>query len=311
MTVDKHTHELARPVPRARHPEPGRVRGHLPAAGGAARPLHGARVARLSERGRRGEMLLEHAERDRVLDLEPVAEVGEVLAAQAAAGGRPRQRGAAPLRRRRARRDARRPARGPRRLAARRADAVPRREGATPRSTAATTRCRTTSRRSRRLGARAPPAARRRARATRSAPAWSATPWTASRRSSAMRPLAVARLSGWGCCWRRATFDAASLYVPGVALIAARRRRDGVGRARGQRRRDRAPRRPAHGRRGGALPAAASRSAPAAAAAARRRAGRAAARLAGADRRPLVARGCGSTCASRAAGGGCSSPARW
>src|SRR2546423_15594130 len=31
------------------------------------------------------DMLADHAERDRVLDLEPVAEVGEVLAAQAAA----------------------------------------------------------------------------------------------------------------------------------------------------------------------------------------------------------------------------------
>ena len=30
------------PVPRARDPEPGRVRGHLPAARGAGRPLHGA-----------------------------------------------------------------------------------------------------------------------------------------------------------------------------------------------------------------------------------------------------------------------------
>ena len=38
------------PVPRARHAEPGRVRGHLSAARGAARPLHGARVARLPER---------------------------------------------------------------------------------------------------------------------------------------------------------------------------------------------------------------------------------------------------------------------
>ena len=38
-------------VHRRRHPEPGGVRGHLPAAGGAARPLHGARVARLSVGG--------------------------------------------------------------------------------------------------------------------------------------------------------------------------------------------------------------------------------------------------------------------
>ena len=35
-------------VHRARHPEPDRVRGHLSAARGAARPLHGARLARLS-----------------------------------------------------------------------------------------------------------------------------------------------------------------------------------------------------------------------------------------------------------------------
>ena len=41
-------------VRRAGHAEPGRVRGHLPAARGAARPLHGARLARLPERGRRG-----------------------------------------------------------------------------------------------------------------------------------------------------------------------------------------------------------------------------------------------------------------
>ena len=38
------------PVPRARHAEPGRVRGHLPAARGAGRPLHGPPVARLPER---------------------------------------------------------------------------------------------------------------------------------------------------------------------------------------------------------------------------------------------------------------------
>ena len=42
------------PVPRARHAEPGRVRGHLPAARGAGRPLHGAAVARLPDAARRG-----------------------------------------------------------------------------------------------------------------------------------------------------------------------------------------------------------------------------------------------------------------
>ena len=40
-------------VRRARDPEPDRVRGHLSASRGAARPLHGARVARLpARRGR-------------------------------------------------------------------------------------------------------------------------------------------------------------------------------------------------------------------------------------------------------------------
>ena len=43
----------AGPVPRARHAEPGRVRGHLPAARGPARPLPRPRRPRLPRRGRR------------------------------------------------------------------------------------------------------------------------------------------------------------------------------------------------------------------------------------------------------------------
>ena len=39
VTVDGGRTAAARPVLRGRHPEPGRVRGHLPAAGGAARPV--------------------------------------------------------------------------------------------------------------------------------------------------------------------------------------------------------------------------------------------------------------------------------
>ena len=62
VTVDRHTHELARPFIVRRHPEPGRVRGHLPAARGAARPLHGARLARLSRPRDAGER---HARRPR------------------------------------------------------------------------------------------------------------------------------------------------------------------------------------------------------------------------------------------------------
>ena len=48
-------HARARaPVPGLRDAEPGRVRGHLPAARGAARPLHGPALARLPRRRRRG-----------------------------------------------------------------------------------------------------------------------------------------------------------------------------------------------------------------------------------------------------------------
>ena len=75
-------------------------------------------------------MLADHGDHDRVLDLEPVTGVGEILAAQAAVAARARQRGAAPLHRRAARRHPRRSARRARRQPARRPDAVPRRQGA-------------------------------------------------------------------------------------------------------------------------------------------------------------------------------------
>ena len=39
MTIGGTTHRVPAPVPRARHAEPDRVRGHLPAARGAGRPL--------------------------------------------------------------------------------------------------------------------------------------------------------------------------------------------------------------------------------------------------------------------------------
>ena len=61
-----------------RDAEPGRVRGHVPAAGGAGRPLHGAAVARLPLAGGRGR----HARRAR----------GRRPGARARAGRRPRRR---------------------------------------------------------------------------------------------------------------------------------------------------------------------------------------------------------------------------
>ena len=111
-------HPPARPpVHRAGHAEPDRVRGHLPAARGPARPLHGAGLARLPVVGRR--------------DRDAGRARGQRSRRRPGAGGRrgrgagrpgrrrarARQRGPAPVRGGGARGDARRPARGARRLA--------------------------------------------------------------------------------------------------------------------------------------------------------------------------------------------------
>jgi MoxR-like ATPase len=85
VTVDKHTHELARPFLVVATQNPVEYEGTY--------PLPEAQLDRFMVRVSLGypttqqesDMLLDHAERDRVLDLEPVADVAEVLAAQAAA----------------------------------------------------------------------------------------------------------------------------------------------------------------------------------------------------------------------------------
>ena len=85
VTVDKHTHELARPFLVVATQNPVEYEGTY--------PLPEAQLDRFMVRVSLGyptahqesEMLLDHAERDRVLDLETVADVAEVLAAQAAA----------------------------------------------------------------------------------------------------------------------------------------------------------------------------------------------------------------------------------
>jgi MoxR-like ATPase len=85
VTVDKHTHELARPFLVVATQNPVEYEGTY--------PLPEAQLDRFMVRVSLGyptadqesEMLLEHAEHDRVLDLESVAEVSEVLAAQTAA----------------------------------------------------------------------------------------------------------------------------------------------------------------------------------------------------------------------------------
>jgi MoxR-like ATPase len=85
VTVDKHTHELARPFLVVATQNPVEYEGTY--------PLPEAQLDRFMVRVSLGypttqqesDMLLDHAERDRVLDLESVADVAEVLAAQAAA----------------------------------------------------------------------------------------------------------------------------------------------------------------------------------------------------------------------------------
>jgi MoxR-like ATPase len=82
VTVDKHTHELARPFLVVATQNPVEYEGTY--------PLPEAQLDRFMVRVSLGypsaqaesEMLLDHAERDRVLDLGPVTEVAEVLAAQ-------------------------------------------------------------------------------------------------------------------------------------------------------------------------------------------------------------------------------------
>jgi MoxR-like ATPase len=86
VTVDRHTHELARPFIVLATQNPVEYEGTY--------PLPEAQLDRFMVRVSLGypsadqesQMLLDHAESDRVLDLEHVADVGDVLAAQAAAG---------------------------------------------------------------------------------------------------------------------------------------------------------------------------------------------------------------------------------
>jgi MoxR-like ATPase len=86
VTVDGHQHELARPFVALATQNPVEYEGTY--------PLPEAQLDRFMFRvslgypspGEEAEMLQEHAERDQVLELGPVAEVGTVRAAQAAVG---------------------------------------------------------------------------------------------------------------------------------------------------------------------------------------------------------------------------------
>ena len=106
---------IVRPVHDRRHAEPDRVRGHVPAARGPARPLHDAAEPRVPVRGGRSRRSsTSQTSGDPFAALEPVVEAADVLAMQEAVvrvAGRAR---AAPLRRRPRRRDAREPGHLPR-----------------------------------------------------------------------------------------------------------------------------------------------------------------------------------------------------
>jgi MoxR-like ATPase len=86
VTVDRHTHELARPFIVVATQNPVEYEGTY--------PLPEAQLDRFMVRVSLGypsaeqesQMLMDHAESDRVLDLEPVADVSGVLAGQTAAG---------------------------------------------------------------------------------------------------------------------------------------------------------------------------------------------------------------------------------
>ena len=86
VTVDRHTHELARPFIVVATQNPVEYEGTY--------PLPEAQLDRFMVRVSLGypsadqesQMLLDHAESDRVLDLEALADVGDVIAAQTAAG---------------------------------------------------------------------------------------------------------------------------------------------------------------------------------------------------------------------------------
>jgi MoxR-like ATPase len=86
VTVDRHTHELARPFIVVATQNPVEYEGTY--------PLPEAQLDRFMVRVSLGyptaeqesQMLMDHAESDRVLELEPVADVAGILAAQTAAG---------------------------------------------------------------------------------------------------------------------------------------------------------------------------------------------------------------------------------
>ena len=102
VSIDGTTHPLRAAVPRPRHAEPDRVRGHLPAARGAARPVRAAhRRSAIRPRTTSGSCCARRLDRqvDEV-ELRPVVDRDHAARDAARGRGRPRRRERRPLRRR-------------------------------------------------------------------------------------------------------------------------------------------------------------------------------------------------------------------
>src|SRR3712207_2018424 len=84
VTVDKHTHELARPFIVLATQNPVEYEGTYPLPEAQLDRFMGRVSLGYPSTDGEADMLAAHGERDRVLDLEPVADVAEVLAAQQA-----------------------------------------------------------------------------------------------------------------------------------------------------------------------------------------------------------------------------------
>ena len=224
MTVDVHTHELARPFVVLATQNPVEFEGTY--------PLPEAQVDRFMMRISLGypapaaeaAMLGANERGDRVDVLEAVGDAAAVLAAQDAARRVHTRRGGARLRRRAARPHARRSPRRARREPARRSPPAARRQG--PRA-AGCPRSRASGRRpgARERGAGAPHRARAR-RPSTSAPRRSSPTRSPRRRrgETGMRgrrrgALGAAAL-GVALILLAGLFDAEPLYVPGIALVA-------------------------------------------------------------------------------------------
>ena len=147
VTIDGQTYELPEPLHGGGHPEPGRDGGHLPAARGAARPLHGPGLHRLPQPGgRAGDA---RRARRRLPAGRPPAGGARPRDREAHRRGArgPRRRPGAAVRGGPGRRHPHPPGPAAGRLAARDAASAARARRRRRRSAAGTTRCRTTSRR--------------------------------------------------------------------------------------------------------------------------------------------------------------------